>query len=89
MELSLKYSSMAMGLLLGFVLICSVLMHVEGQQIGQCLVSCGQKVVSCSVDCGTRGGAAVPCYQQCGNESIGCVTSCFGTTFMPNDKRVI
>ncbi|KAL2510931.1 Uncharacterized protein Adt_16531 [Abeliophyllum distichum] len=64
----------------------NVLMHVEGQQVGQCLIGCGQKVVSCSIDCGIKGGAAVPCYQECGNENIGCVTSCLGTRSMPNDK---
>ncbi|KAL3634282.1 hypothetical protein CASFOL_021336 [Castilleja foliolosa] len=76
---------MARGLIITlFMLACAleVVHRAEGQaQVGQCLVGCGQKLVSCALSCGTRSGGirALTCYQSCGTGNTGCVTSCFGT----------
>ncbi|PIN16919.1 hypothetical protein CDL12_10429 [Handroanthus impetiginosus] len=68
------------------VLVCS-LEHVKGQApVGQCLIACGQELVSCGLDCGTRrsGGLGVlSCYQGCGARNIACIVSCVGTRVLP------
>ncbi|GFP97606.1 hypothetical protein PHJA_001904700 [Phtheirospermum japonicum] len=85
---------MARGLMITFIVLACALEaahRADGQsQVGQCLVGCGQKLVSCAIGCGTGGGGigALTCFQSCGTGNTGCVTSCFRTHALPKPKLI-
>lgn len=66
-----------------------VVYAVEGQEqepLGQCLVTCGEKVLTCAANCGVKGGKT-SCYQRCGSGDIGCVEYCLGIKTPPPANR--
>ncbi|GAA0170529.1 hypothetical protein LIER_24765 [Lithospermum erythrorhizon] len=46
----------------------------NGQQVGVCLISCGQKVVTCDEECIAK--PSLQCYEACGTADIECVNGC-------------
>ncbi|GFP91161.1 hypothetical protein PHJA_001260100 [Phtheirospermum japonicum] len=70
------------------VVVCWLVLYdaAEGQQqLGPCLIACGEKVMMCATACGLKGGKT-PCYEGCGNGDIGCVNSCLKNKPPAEDK---
>lgn len=62
------------------VLLPNAVLHVDGQaQFGDCIISCGQRILTCAAGCTAKlGPGMTSCYENCGTSDISCVQSCMG-----------